>query len=578
MSTSARHRIPLGLVAAFALVLGLVGPAPLRADEHTHTSWDTTIESSDGTVLHATIYRPAGATAESPVPMILHSHGWGGTRTSSPGAFGTELDRGFGVLSFDQRGHGQTGGTAYVQDPEREGRDVIAVLDHAASLDWVLKELDDEEDEDEEARRSLPDRAADRAREQARGLLGGNGDEEDGEGAGTEDGETDLEVEGTDAAGDPVVFAMGGSYGGGYQLVGALTEIREHGATRVDALAPEITWYDLAASLAPEKVTRTAWVTLLYAAGLDMHAEDIHVALGFGAATGQWPDGTYPGVPNIQDRFWENGPVAFVERDGLQLDIPALIGQGATDNLFNLNEGWKNFERTLTDEARERSVFIGYNGGHALPNVLPAGDPFDVQLGGNVDACSPDGFGTLRLDFFDAVMAGEDPRDLVGGYAYSLMTAGGECVQRDSLDDHLEIETGLDALIGRVSITPSGVGAAQHIELAEGPVTVAGVPFLEADVSSFGLDQRVFVALSVGSDPVTARVVQNNMMPLRELTPVLQERRSIELPGVAVDVPEGQNLYLTISPISDMSFGHGSTRTPGAVVLEDLTVLLPVLE
>lgn len=42
-------------------------------------------------------------------------------------------------------------------------------------------------------------------------------------------------------------------------------------------------------------------------------------------------------------------------------------------------------------------------------------------------------------------------------------------------------------------------------------------------------------------------------------------------------VPEGQNVYLTISPLSDMFFGHGSTRTPGLVALEDITVNLPVV-
>ncbi len=41
-------------------------------------------------------------------------------------------------------------------------------------------------------------------------------------------------------------------------------------------------------------------------------------------------------------------------------------------------------------------------------------------------------------------------------------------------------------------------------------------------------------------------------------------------------VPAGQKAYLTISPVSDMFFGHGSTRTPGAVTLEDMTVNLPL--
>ncbi|MFQ3318349.1 MAG: hypothetical protein ACI8UR_000858 [Natronomonas sp.] len=41
------------------------------------------------------------------------------------------------------------------------------------------------------------------------------------------------------------------------------------------------------------------------------------------------------------------------------------MGQGISGNL---NNGWKNFERTLTDEARERSALIGLNGGPAATN------------------------------------------------------------------------------------------------------------------------------------------------------------------------------------------------------------------
>jgi ABC-2 type transport system ATP-binding protein len=66
-------------------------------------------------------------------------------------------------------------------------------------------------------------------------------------------------------------------------------------------------------------------------------------------------------------------------------------------------------------------------------------------------------------------------------------------------------------------------------------------------------------------------------MPLREFEPVVQQDRTIELPGIAVEVPEGQSAYLTVSPVSDMFFGHGSTRTPGVVGLEDITVNLPVV-
>src|SRR5688500_14244878 len=78
------------------------------------------------------IYKPATAGPDNKAPVILHSHGWGGSRTNSETAFGNFLSAGFGVVSIDQRGHGQTGGTAHVQNPDLEGQDIISVIDHVA--------------------------------------------------------------------------------------------------------------------------------------------------------------------------------------------------------------------------------------------------------------------------------------------------------------------------------------------------------------------------------------------------------------------------------------------------------------
>src|SRR6187549_3022175 len=74
---------------------------------------------------------------------------------------------------------------------------------------------------------------------------------------------------------------------------------------------------------------------------------------------------------HLHDLLDRNGPEWHL-RQGRRLDVPVLFGQGATDNLFPLDQGLKNFGRVLTDEARSRSIFVGYNGGHTLPAVLPA--------------------------------------------------------------------------------------------------------------------------------------------------------------------------------------------------------------
>ena len=107
--------------------------------------------------------------------------------------------------------------------------------------------------------------------------------------------------------------------------------------------------------------------------------------------------------------------------------------------------------------------------------------------------------------------------------------------------------------------------------------TLAGTPFVDASVTSLGLNARAFFALSVGTSPADAKVIQNNVLPHHEPSISLGAQRSIELPSVAAEIPEGQSLFLTVSPVSDMFVGHGS-RTPGAMLLEDAEVRVPVVE
>ena len=136
---------------------------------------------------------------------------------------------------------------------------------------------------------------------------------------------------------------------------------------------------------------------------------------------------------------------------------------------------------------------------------------------------------------------------------------------------------GVDVEVTSGTVSTTGAGAPQNHLIAAGPMTISGMPTLSANVYTLGADQRVFFGIAVGATPATAMVVQNNVMPMRELLPVLGEKRTVELPGIAVKVPEGQNVYLTVSPLADMFAGHGSTRTPGLVALEDIKVNLPVV-
>lgn len=556
MSSSPRRLLSAVTVCTLALAAGAFTAAPAGSgadagvvvelcSDHPAPEETTVTSQADGISIDITVFRPCGATADDPVPVILHSHGWGGTKATS--GFTRELDAGFGVVSITQRGHGDSGGQANVQDPAREAQDIKSVIDHTASLNWVLH---------------------------------------------------DTGPDGQVLADDPVLFAIGGSYGGGYQTITALTEMRETGSTRFNALAPEITWYDLPQSLAPQDVVRSEWNTLLYASGTASNdlPQFIHEAFAYGSTTGQWPDGTVleqddptGHVPNIDRIFHDHSPVAFVE-EGHHLDLPVIWRQGINDTLFPLNEGLHNFERTLTDGARARSIFVGYNGGHTLPTAYPSVRN-DAALGGS-DVCSPDGdFGALRLAFFQHVAAGAaDPSAAVmeasGLSRYNLMTDDGEgCVELDALPALQPAATGedVDVVVEQIEdgwMTTTAAGAATHLELpVEAGATVAGIPVLRGEVATAGVDQRAFFALSRGTSVADAQVIQSNLMPLRSPSPSpdVTVPFEIELPGVSVDLDDGERLFLTVTPFSEQFYGHGSTRAPGWMGFTDLEVDVPVV-
>ncbi|HEV3472936.1 MAG TPA: alpha/beta fold hydrolase [Actinomycetota bacterium] len=508
-------------VVASALTIALALGLPVGAAAGPkHSAEDATVKNpDDGTEIAITIFKPAAA-AQGQVPVVLHSHGWSGSReTEIGGAVESMLDAGFAVVSIDQRGHGESGGQANVQDPELETEDVQAVIDHIATLDWIR----------------------------------------------------------LDGPGDPVMGAIGGSYGGGYQTMTALDEIHETGMTRFNALAPEITWHDLPQSLAPQKVVRTAWNVLLYAAGSSMVPNYIHEAFAWGTATNQWPDGTLygqpvPGAPNLDKIFTRHSPIWYAQH-GIRIDVPVLIRQGLTDNLFPLNEAVHNFEDVLTPQARSQSYLLAHNGGHALPNALPPGNTPEAQLGGGTDACSPKGnFTKLTIEFFERVFSGKSTAGLMPA-RYNLTTASGDkCLHLDALPSGKAV--GVDPTGYGPTIATAGLGAPMHLPLADGPMTLAGIPRLSGKVTSAGLDARAFFGLAVGATPGDATVIDNNLMPLRRIMPGQDQKFSIELAGVSIEIPDGQSLFLTITPVSDMFFGHGS-RTPGGLVLSGLQVAVP---
>jgi ABC-2 type transport system ATP-binding protein len=278
------RRIIAALASAGVATLAAAAPAGAR---------DAIVPSFDGTPIIVTLHPAAGLQPGQRAPTILQTHGWAGSRQTDPEAASDETTgnvgvgplrhAGFNVLTWDSRGFGDSGGVVTVDAPDREGRDVQALLS------WLAKQP--------EAR--------------------------------------------LDGPGDPRAGMEGVSYAGGIELVAAALD------KRIDAIAPTIAWHSLLTALYREDTIKGGWASLLFAAGqpaagadgLDSPAGpqtgglDPHITSAFasGAATGKL---------SAEDRAWfdSRGPDELVER----IRVPTMLIQGTADTLFTLSEATRN--------------------------------------------------------------------------------------------------------------------------------------------------------------------------------------------------------------------------------------------
>lgn len=257
-------------------------------------SYDVNLASDkDGENIAFTLHEPTQVDSSKTYPLILHSHGYGGSRQAerpSGGLLKDLLDEGFYVLSLDERGHGDSGGTIRILDPELEGQDWLQVLD------WAEENL---------AQLAYADNGPTPATQ----------------------------------ANNPLIGAVGGSYGGGYQLMIYAIDPKH----RLDAIAPDITWNDLRYSLYPNGVFKSVWASLLSAVGNLAGRQDAEVNEGL--ATGLTLNMLDQGKLDLLYKHSLASHCANANTttaDGALRPVDAFITQSHMDTLFNFNDAYYN--------------------------------------------------------------------------------------------------------------------------------------------------------------------------------------------------------------------------------------------
>ena len=550
-----------------------------------------TIPAFDGTELALTVYFPELDAGEA-APLLLHSHGFGGSRTATldfdEAAQTSEIGidtlqvayneknksaarAGWYIISYDQRGHGDTGGNVTILDPDFEGKDLKTIMDWAEA--------------------NLPNLGH---RNKAGKL-------------------------------DPVIGTIGRSYGGAFQLIGSGLD------SRIDAMVPNGTWYDLRYSLNPAGVPKTTYLNGLVAGGAQSNRGRYDPFLFEGLAqantTGVVSD-------EIAKRLGSQGSVSYCDLAAnlprgmtLKTDVPAFFIQGATDVLFNLNEAIQNFECYRKVNADAKLLFVKY--GHLLnalgvqqdPNVALEGTgakyAFNESLiwlktsRNNCPAANWDNetarcvipLKNMMFQFLAQHLVGAQQARSASYLGFSPVPLPEiAAVLEDSRNDPTAVEVksnsanrpkleGVRAasaftvptqVMTGVTGIPSGLTSTQLAQLAQ-PIYVelnnanqkgcfVGTPQATVKIEPVGPASPeapiVYVGLGLQRADGTQSVLHDQVTPLKGYG-----EKAIELPGISVQLKEGDSLTLTIqgySPVFVTSFN----RLPAPVTVS-ASVALP---
>ncbi|MGW3127825.1 CocE/NonD family hydrolase [Streptomyces sp. NPDC001123] len=501
---------PRRLLAAAAAVVVLVGAG----------TW-TAVASDDPSPVHRTdkVMAVDGVRLDTSFfttagtgrrPAVLLAHGFGGSKNDMR-AEAEDLARdGYAVLTWSARGFGRSTGKIGLNDPKSEVADVSKLIDWLAEQPQVQ----------------------------------------------------------LDKAGDPRVGMAGGSYGGAISLLAAGYD------HRVDAIAPSITYWNLADALFPNGVFKKLWAGIFF-------------NTGGGCANFQ------PALCAMYDRVAESGKpdaaaVKLLEERspsavGSRIKVPTLLFQGQTDSLFTLSQSDAAAKaikangapvdvdwiagghdggdlETSRVEGRVTSWFDRYLKGDKATDTGPA---FRITRTGGVD--STDGAAQLRGATADSYPGLESDRKsiaLKGGTQRVTNPAGASPPGVSALP-------GLGGSGGLAQLSSLGVGISldfpgQYARFDSAPVTdtlqITGAPTATVHLTSSSDDAVLFGKVyDVGPDGTQQVLPSQLVAPIRVEGAKAGKDVTITLPAIDHEVQKGHRLRLVLA---STDLGYASPTAP----------------
>ncbi|MBV2153560.1 alpha/beta fold hydrolase [Kitasatospora sp. SUK 42] len=298
---SMRRRVLAGAVA-LVVVAGTGTVAVASGGEQTVRQEDRflSMPETPGSSQQVQLDTSFFTTGTTPRPAVLLAHGFGGSKEGQHDRAQQLARQGYAVLTWSARGFGHSGGKIGLNSPDREVEDVKHLVD------WLAQR---------------------------------------------------PEVE-LDGPGDPRVGITGPSYGGAISL---LASAYDH---RIDAVATQVTWWNLADALFPQGVQgsgaadgvfKKLWAGIFFTTGAAGNLGPSGGAPRGGSGQAPAADGPIgcgrflESLCQMYDRVATTGhadpeAVALLDRSSpssvaAQLKAPTLVVQGQQDSLFPLDQG-----------------------------------------------------------------------------------------------------------------------------------------------------------------------------------------------------------------------------------------------